>query len=73
MQEKVKHRSRPSEPFGQVGAHGKITRTGPDGPLRVTPAYRGIPAQAHVEWLYGDSVFHTWEALSDLIQIGGKR
>lgn len=68
MTERVRHRSKPAEPFAQPGAHGRITRTRDEGPLRITPARRGIPAMAHVQW--GDEergVFHTWEKLSDLI------
>jgi hypothetical protein len=68
--DKVKHRSKPSEPFAQPGAHGRITRTREDGPLRITPASRGIPAQAYVHWGDEDGGYHTWEALSDLIVVG---
>lgn len=67
--DKVRHRTRPSEPFGQSGAYGKITRTHDEGPLRVTPAARGIPAQAYVDW--GD--FCTWERLNDLVMIAPEK
>ena len=71
MNERVKHRGKPAEPFGQVGAHGRIVRTREDGPLRITPAYRQIPAQAYVQWGTEETgVFHTWEKLSDLIELG---
>lgn len=59
--EKVKHRTKPSEPWGQPGAIGKVTR--------VTPAYRSIPAMAHVEW----DGYSTWERLADLVEIGKGR
>lgn len=71
MNEKVRHRTKPSEPFAQPNAYGKITRTKEDGPLRITPAARGIPAQAYVQW--GDEkagFYFTWEKLSDLIEVG---
>lgn len=62
---KVKHRSKPAEPWGEVGAYGQITET-LDGKPRITPAYRQIPAAAHVAWGEGDQVWHTWERLADL-------
>lgn len=70
MNEKVKHRHKPSEPFGQQGAHGRITKTREDGNLRITPAARGIPAQAYVQWGDGEDAYCTWERLSDLIEMG---
>lgn len=71
MQEKVRHVGKPAEPYAPVGAHGMITRTVPDGPLRITPAFRGIPAMAHVQWSdSGVGEYSTWERLSDLIQVG---
>jgi hypothetical protein len=72
--EKVRHRSTPAEPFARPGAHGRITRTHTDGPLRVTPAHRGIPAMAHVEWPLDDEAsYFTWERLADLIFQKGRR
>lgn len=65
MNERVKHRGTPAEPFAQPGAYGLITRTHPDGPLRITPAYRNIPAMAFVSWQDGE--YATWERLADLI------
>lgn len=52
---RVHHRSKPSEPFAKAEQTGVV--------LRTTPAYRHIPAQAHVRW---DEEFETWEKLSDL-------
>lgn len=52
---RCRHRTQPSEPYGREGQHGHI--------LRVTPADRGIPAHAFIDW--GD--FATWEKLSDLL------
>lgn len=69
---KVKHRSKPSEPFGQPGAYGHVTRTREDGPLRITPAAKGIPAQAFVQWGDAENGFCTWEKLGDLIEVGKK-
>lgn len=73
--EKVRHRSTPAEPFGRPGAHGRITRTREDGPLRVTPAHRGIPAMAHIAWEGGEPIgeYHTWERLTDLIFAKGRK
>ncbi|MBF4194624.1 hypothetical protein [Mycolicibacterium phlei] len=70
MSEKVRHRTKPAEPFAQPNAFGRITRTREDGPLRITPAAKGVPAQAYVAWERGDEVFYTWERLSDLIPAG---
>lgn len=70
MIDKVRHRGKPAEPFAPVGAFGHITRTREDGPLRITPAANGIPAQAYVQWGAGDQAFYTWERLSDLMQVG---
>ena len=70
--DKVRHIGKPSEPFAQYGAYGRITRTSEDGNLRITPAARGIPACAHVAWGDDDGVFYTWEKLSDLIEVGRK-
>lgn len=55
INDKVRHRIKPSEPFAVPGQYGHI--------LRVTPSYRTVPAQAYINW--GD--FFTWEKLSDLI------
>jgi hypothetical protein len=68
VNDKVRHRGTPAEPFATPGMYGRIVRSREDGPLRVTPAARGIPAQAYVDW--GD--FCTWEKLSDLMPAGGK-
>jgi hypothetical protein len=68
--ERVKHRTKPSEPFGQPGQHGVINRTKTDGPLRIAPAGPGIPAQAHVTWGEGADAFTTWERLTDLVPLG---
>lgn len=70
--DKVKHVGKPAEPFAPIGAFGHITRTRDDGPLRITPAYRAIPAMAHVEWGDGPDAFYTWERLCDLIRLGKK-
>lgn len=40
--DKVRHRTRPSEPFAQPNERGVV--------LRATPAYRTIPAQCLVGW-----------------------
>lgn len=65
---KIQHRSKPSEPFGREGQHGLV--------LRITPAYRTIPAQAYCKWemVVGKDfplprVYYTWEKLTDLIQV----
>ncbi|MBB3752505.1 hypothetical protein FHT44_005017 [Mycolicibacterium sp. BK634] len=69
--EKVRHVSKPSEPWGKSSDYGRITRTAEDGPLRVTPAARGIPAQAHVLWnADSDNPYYTWERLADLKEVG---
>lgn len=72
--DKVRHRTKPSEPFASDRAYGRITRTTTEvdekgnlcGPLRITPKGRGIPAAAHVEWDSAIGVFTTWEKLLDL-------
>lgn len=51
---KCKHKTKPSEPFAEEKQHGVIHR--------ITPAARGIPAQAFVLW----KDFSTWERLTDL-------
>lgn len=62
---KVRHKNRPSEPWGQQGQFGEITLA--NGRPRITPAGRGIPAQAHVHWVEENGPgFVTWERLSDL-------
>lgn len=71
MNDKVRHRFTPAEPFATPGAQGRITRTRDDGPLRVTPAYRGAPAMAYVQWT-ADEPYYTWERLADLVPAGGK-
>lgn len=73
---KVKHRNKPAEPFATVGAHGVVTRTFEDGPLRITPAHRQIPAMAHVQWDSPNDAtgpYFTWERLADLIELGKGR
>ena len=68
VNDRIKHRGKPAEPWGQVGQHGVITRTKTDGPLRIAPGRNGIPAMAHCMW--GDDktgYFTTWERLSDLV------
>ena len=52
---RCRHRTKPAEPFAPPRAYGEI--------LRVTPATRGVRAQAFVYW--GD--FYTWENLSSLL------
>lgn len=52
---KCKHRGKPAEPYAREGQHGHI--------IRITPAARGIPAQAFVQW----EDFTTWEKLSELM------
>lgn len=72
MNDRVRHRTRPSEPWGVQGAHGKICADPRSGNLRITPAGRGgIPAMAYVSW--GDDEYCTWERLSDLIELGQGR
>ena len=61
----VRHKGTPAEPFAQQGMLGRITAT--DNGYRITPARRGVPALAHVQWtheVHGD--FCTWEVLHDL-------
>lgn len=71
--EKVRHISRPSEPWGKPSDYGRITRTYEEGPLRITPAARNIPAQAHVLWNADeDNPYYTWERLIDLRSVGKK-
>lgn len=55
---RIRHRGKPAEPFAVVGSYGLV--------LRVTPAAKGIPAQALVDW----DGFCTWERLSDLKGLG---
>lgn len=64
---RVRHRSRPSEPFAQSGAVGVVCRDPSTGSLRITPKWKTIPAQAYVCWNDGD--YFTWERLVDLIEI----
>ncbi len=51
---KCRHKSKPAEPFAKEREFGFIQR--------ITPASRGIPAQAFVEW----DGYTTWERLTDL-------
>lgn len=64
MNERVRHRGTPAEPYATPGAYGMVTRTDHDRP-RITPAYRNIPAMAFVSWQDGE--YATWERLADLI------
>lgn len=73
MNEKVKHRSKPAEPFAQPNSYGRITKTREDGALRITPASRGIPAQAYVQWGDGKDAYFTWERLADLQPVGKRK
>lgn len=73
MNDKVKHKATPAEPFATPGMYGRITRTSEDGRLRITPAYRGNPAMAFCEWGEGDESFTTWERLQDLQPVGKKK
>lgn len=71
--EKVRHVSKPSEPWGKPSDYGRITRTSDDGRLRITPAQRSIPAMAHVLWNADeDNAYYTWERLVDLKAVGKK-
>jgi hypothetical protein len=54
---RVQHRNKPAEPWAHKGQFGNV--------LRVTPAYRCLPAQAFVAW----DDFTTWEKLADLIPV----
>lgn len=54
---RIQHRSKPSEPYAHEGQIGNA--------LRITPAFRNIPAQALCDW----GEFQTWEKLTDLIQL----
>jgi hypothetical protein len=65
---RVKHRTKPSEPFAQPNAIGLVCRDPNTGSLRITPKWRTIPAQAYVSWNDGD--YFTWERLNDLVEIG---
>lgn len=55
---RVRHLARPAEPYGAIGAYGKV--------IRVTPSGGYIPAQAFVQW----DGFTTWERLTDLARLG---
>lgn len=71
MNDRVKHKHRPAEPWGTLGQVGVITRTKTDGPLRIAPGTNGSPSLAHVAWEDPKlGVFTTWERLSDLIPQG---
>lgn len=60
---RVSHTSRPAEPWGQLGAIGRV--------LRVTPSGRMIPAQAYIEWVVDESfTYHTWERCKELRLFG---
>lgn len=68
VNDRVRHRGKPAEPFGTVGQHGVITRTKTDGPLRIAPGRNGIPAMAHCEWTTANGDTYTsWERLADLV------
>jgi hypothetical protein len=51
---RCRHKATPSEPFAKEREFGYI--------IRITPASRGIPAQAFVQW----DEYTTWEKLQDL-------
>lgn len=70
--ERVKHKGTPAEPYATPGMYGVVTRTDNDRP-RITPAYRGSPALAHIAWGEGSDTFHTWERIADLIPLGKPR
>lgn len=73
VNDRIRHKGKPSEPFGTVGQHGVVTRTKTDGPLRIAPGRNGIPAMAHCEWTTANGdTFTSWEKLSDLVFLGGK-
>lgn len=66
---RVKHLGTPAEPFAQPGMFGVIEPINPSDEKsrpHITPATRGIPAQAYVAWGEGNDTFHTWERLSTL-------
>ncbi len=65
---RVKHRTKPSEPFAQPNAIGVVCSDPVTGSLRITPQWRNIPAQAYVSWDSGD--YFTWERLADLVEMG---
>lgn len=59
--DKVKHVTKPGEPFARPDQRGLVDR--------LTPAYRQIPAMAYVVWDDGDKGFQTWERLTDLVKL----
>lgn len=65
---RVRHRSRPAEPFAQSNHVGVVCRNPDTGSLRITPKWKTTPAQAFVSWNDGD--YFTWERLSDLMELG---
>lgn len=67
-EQRVRHKTKPAEPFAAEGAYGVIART-PEGHLRVTPRRNGVPSMAYVLWGEGDEAFSTWERLNDLTLI----
>lgn len=67
--DRVKHLGTPAEPFATPGMYGVIAPVNPadeKSRLHITPASRGIPAQAYVQWGDGKDAFFTWERLTDL-------
>lgn len=52
---RCRHKGTPAEPYGRSGQYGVIRR--------ITPAARGLPAQAFVDW---GGEYTTWEKLSAL-------
>jgi hypothetical protein len=54
---RVRHKSKPQEPFSKEGEFGTV--------IRVTPAARMIPAQCYVDW----ETCQTWERQSDLVPV----
>lgn len=68
--DKVKHVTKPSEPFATANAVGRICKDPHSDRPRIAPAARGLPAMAFIAWNDGD--FTTWEKLSDLIPMAEK-
>ena len=59
VDDRVKHKSKPNEPFATVGQHGVVTRVAPSAP--------GIPAAVFVTWGDDNEWYGTWERPGDLI------
>jgi len=67
---RVRHRSKPAEPYAQSNALGVVCRDPSTGSLRITPNVKTTPAQAYVAW--NDGEYFTWERLVDLIELKAK-